>query len=318
MKLSRLYEDALELAYWEGKRPVFNMANGPVPGEMHLSKGQEPCAVGVCEHLGEADVVSATHRPHHVAIAKGVDLKKMTAEIFGRSSGLAGGRGGHMHLFDKAVNFSCSGIVGQGLGPTVGSALAKKMDGTDSVAVCFIGEGAANQGMFHEALNLASVWRVPAVFVIEDNSYGISVGKSACTAIERNADRAAAYGMPGRYVAGNDPDVIFEVAGEQIARARAGHGPSLLEIQTHRYAGHFLGDTDEYRPAGQLDEIKLADPIISYRSALIDADVDASVLDGIDIDQNRIVAEVFDFARNGDAPAPDDAYQWIFSDELAK
>ena len=137
MMISRFFEEAMERIYMEGKTPVFNMAEGPIPGEMHLSNGQEPVAVGVCAHLRPGDVVTATHRPHHQAIAKGVDLKKMAAEIFGKKTGLSGGRGGHMHIFDADVNFACSGIIAQGLGPACGAALSKKMQGKDEVAVAF-------------------------------------------------------------------------------------------------------------------------------------------------------------------------------------
>jgi TPP-dependent pyruvate/acetoin dehydrogenase alpha subunit len=250
MVKSRYLEDCLKPAFMEGKTPVFNLAKGPIPGEMHLSDGQEPCAVGICSHLRREDFVSATHRPHHIAIAKGVNLNAMVAEIFGKKSGLSGGRGGHMHLFDPAVNFSCSGIVAEGLGPAVGAALAAKLNKTDHVAVAYLGEGAANQGAFHEALNLASVWKAPVIFVIEDNAYGISVAKQECTSVVSNATRAASYGMPGIEVANNDPDLIYDAGGEAIARARSGDGPSLIEIQTDRLAGHFVGDVDGYRPAG--------------------------------------------------------------------
>ncbi|MEM9024974.1 MAG: thiamine pyrophosphate-dependent dehydrogenase E1 component subunit alpha, partial [Bacteroidota bacterium] len=214
MVVSRRFEEAIAEAYMEGKTPVFNMANGPVPGEMHLSNGQEPCAVGVCAHLETSDIVTATHRPHHQAIAKGVNLKRMAAEIFGKASGLSGGRGGHMHLFDRDVNFACSGIVGQGLGPAVGAALSRKMQGKPGVAIAYLGEGAANQGAFHESLNLAAVWGLPVVFVIEDNAWGISVAKRASTAVPQNHVRAAAYGIPGHFVADNDPIEIFRVAGD--------------------------------------------------------------------------------------------------------
>ncbi len=232
MLVSRYFEEAIEKAYLEGKTPAFNMASGPIPGEMHLSNGQEPCAVGVCAHLEPSDVVTSTHRPHHVAIAKGVDLKKMAAEIFGKATGLSGGRGGHMHIFDAAVNFSCSGIIAEGMGPAVGAALSRKMQSKPGVAVSFLGEGAANQGAFHEALNLAAVWKLPVLFVVEDNAWGISVAKSESTAVARNDARAAGYGMPGAYIPGNDPIAIFDVAGEAVARARAGGGPTLIEIET--------------------------------------------------------------------------------------
>jgi pyruvate dehydrogenase E1 component alpha subunit len=269
MLTSRRLEETIAEAYFEGKKPVFNMANGPIPGEMHLSNGQEPCAVGVCAHLTPADVVTATHRPHHIAVAKGVDLAAMVAEIFGKETGLSGGRGGHMHLFDSAVNFCCSGIIAQGMGPAVGAALAFKLRSEKRVAVAFIGEGAANQGAFHEALNLAAVWQVPVVFVIEDNSWGISVPKTASTAVAHNDSRAGAYGMPGLHVADNDPVAIFAAAGAAIQRARAGHGPTLIEIETARLAGHFMGDAEGYRPADELPRLHARDPIPRFKQQLI-------------------------------------------------
>lgn len=273
MVLSRYLEERIEALYMEGKTPVFNMAKGPIPGEMHLSNGQEPCAVGVCAHLTPDDIVTATHRPHHIAVAKGVDLDAMVAEIFGKATGLAGGRGGHMHLFDAAVNFSCSGIIGEGLGPAVGAALSRKMQGKPGVAVAFMGEGAANQGAFHEALNLAAVWQLPVVFVIEDNAWGISVAKQASTAVPRNDLRAAAYGIPGYHVADNDVEGVFATAGEAIARAREGLGPSLIEIETSRLAGHFMGDGEDYRPQGEKEGLQARDPIPRYRQMLLDAGV---------------------------------------------
>lgn len=269
MYLSRCFENAVSDWYLRGKQPLFNMANGPIPGEMHLSSGQEPVAVGVCAHLGREDVVTATHRPHHIALAKGVDLQKMTDEIFGKHTGLSGGRGGHMHLIDTEVNFSCSGIIAEGMGPAMGAALARQMREEEGVAVAFIGEGAANQGAFHEVMNLASVWSLPFVCVIEDNSWGISVSKSASTAVPHNHVRAQAYGIPGHRVEGNDPLAIYEVAGEAIERARRGEGPSLLEIETLRMEGHFMGDAEGYRSQNEKEALKQQDPIPLFRSFLL-------------------------------------------------
>jgi TPP-dependent pyruvate/acetoin dehydrogenase alpha subunit len=313
MVTSRLFEQAIKGAYLEGKQPVFNMANGPIPGEMHLSDGQEPCAVGVCAHLTPDDAVTATHRPHHIAIAKGVDLKAMTAEIFGRQPGLAGGRGGHMHLFDPNVNFCCSGIIAQGMGPAVGAALAAKLRGGRQVAVAFIGEGAANQGAFHEALNLASVWKVPAVFVIEDNAWGISVSKRESTAVARNSVRAQAYGIPGVFVPDNDPEAIYAAAGEAIARARAGGGPSLIEIETYRLEGHFMGDGEAYRPEREVAKLKSVDPIPRYRCRLLEQGVASSwELDRLEAVARGQVEVSFDFARGAPVPAPQDAFDKVF------
>lgn len=313
MVKSRHFEACIKPAYFEGKRPVFNMAKGPLPGEMHLSDGQEPCAVGVCAHLRPGDSVTATHRPHHVAIAKGVDLDAMAAEIFGKATGLSGGRGGHMHLFDARVNFACSGIIAQGLGPAVGAALAAKLRGEDHVAVAYLGEGAANQGAFHEALNLASVWKVPVVFVIEDNAYGISVAKRDCTAVARNADRAAAYAMPGHHVPGNDPDTIHAVAGEAIRRARAGHGPSLIEIETTRLEGHFMGDAEGYRPAGEVDRLRALDPIPLYRDRLLADGFDAADLEAAEARVKAEVEDAFATARAAPYPKPEEAFDHVFA-----
>lgn len=313
MLVSRYLEESIERIYMEGKTPVFNMANGPIPGEMHLSNGQEPCAVGICAHLTAEDIVTATHRPHHIAVAKGVDLGEMVAEIFGKKTGLSGGRGGHMHLFDARVNFSCSGIIAQGMGPAVGAALSRQLQGKSGVAVAYLGEGAANQGAFHETLNLAALWKLPVVFVIEDNAWGISVAKAASTAIERNYLRAAAYGMPGVFIPGNDADAIFAAAGEAIARARAGEGPTLIEIETHRLAGHFMGDGETYRPAGEKEALLAKDPIPAYRQRLLEL----GVLDEIaaaDIDERargRVDAAVR-FARDSAYPAPEEALEMVF------
>ncbi|MDD9745288.1 MULTISPECIES: thiamine pyrophosphate-dependent dehydrogenase E1 component subunit alpha [Marinovum] len=314
MVTSRRFEETIAQIYFEGKQPVFNMANGPIPGEMHLSDGQEPVAVGVCAHLAPHDVVTATHRPHHQAIAKGVDLNKMAAEIFGKATGLSGGRGGHMHIFDPEVNFACSGIIAQGMGPAVGAALSRKMQGKPGVAVAFLGEGAVNQGAWHEAMNLAAVWKLPFVCVIEDNAWGISVAKSTATAIENNADRAAAYGIPGKRIEGNDPFAIYEAAGEAIARARAGDGPTLLEVETYRLAGHFMGDAEGYRPEGEKDALLAKDPIPKMRQGMLaEGTATEAELDRIEAKATERVDAAIKYARDSADPAPEDALTAVFA-----
>ncbi|MGO1509621.1 MAG: thiamine pyrophosphate-dependent dehydrogenase E1 component subunit alpha, partial [Actinomycetales bacterium] len=181
MVLSRTYEEAILREYHVDKGPGFDIGKGQIPGEMHLSSGQEPVAAGICTHLTGEDAVTAPHRPHHFAIAHGVDLDRMTAEIFGRETGLGRGRGGHMHLFDPDRHFSCSGIIAEGYPPALGMAFAFRRRGTGGIAVAVAGEGAANQGAFHESLNLAALWNLPVVFVIEDNAWGISVPRTAST-----------------------------------------------------------------------------------------------------------------------------------------
>lgn len=314
MLVSRYFEETIEAIYLEGKKPVFNMAKGPIPGEMHLSNGQEPCAVGVCAHLTPSDIVTSTHRPHHVAIAKGVDLRKMAAEIFGKKTGLSGGRGGHMHIFDPDVNFSCSGIIAQGMGPAVGAALSRKLQGKDGVAVSYIGEGAANQGAFHESLNLAALWKLPVLFVVEDNAWGISVSKAASTAIPDNASRASAYGMPGHRVTGNDPIAIFAAAGEAVALARSGGGPSLIDIETDRLAGHFMGDAEAYRPKGELDTLRARDPIPALAKRLQSEDgLSEADLASIAERARAKVDEAIQFARESAYPEPEEALDKVFA-----
>jgi pyruvate dehydrogenase E1 component alpha subunit len=297
MVRSRELENRIKTIYFEGKTPVFNMAKGPIPGEMHLSAGQEPCAVGVCAHLRAGDFVTATHRPHHVALAKGVNMRAMAAEIFGKQTGLSKGLGGHMHLFDSSVNFSCSGIVGEGIAPAVGAAVAASIQGRDDVAVAYMGEGATNQGVFHESLNLAALWKAPVVFVIEDNAYGISVSKAQSTAVASNVVRAAAYAMQGVFVPDNDPDLIYEAAGAAVKRARAGEGPTLLEIETHRLEGHFVGDSVEYRPESERERLKSVDPIILFRERLIRDGCAAAQLDKLSAEAAQEAEEAIQFAR---------------------
>lgn len=314
METSRRFEEIISKIYLEGKTPAFNMTNGPLPGEMHLSNGQEPVAVGVCAHLAKGDVVTATHRHHHQAIAKGVDLKRMAAEMFGKETGLSGGRGGHMHIFDADVNYGCSGIIAQGMGPACGAALSRKLRNEAGIAVSFIGEGAANQGAFHESLNLASLWNLPVVFVIEDNGWGVSVSKKNSTAVERNDVRAAAYNMPGHHVEGNDPIAIYEVAGEAIARAREGKGPSLIEIETYRLAGHFMGDVEGYRPEGEKDALFAKDPIPKLSEYLIsEGHADEAAIAELQGKAQSRVDEAIAFARESEYAPVEETLNAVFA-----
>jgi TPP-dependent pyruvate/acetoin dehydrogenase alpha subunit len=320
MLVIREFEERMVNIYLEGKLPpniqqglAFDIAGGPVPGEMHLAAGQEPVAVGVCAHLRDEDTVVGTHRPHHFAIAKGVPLDRMAAELFGKATGLSRGKGGHMHLFDPEHNFSCSGIEGASLPPATGAALAYKKLGRDSVAVAFFGEGAANQGTFHEALNLAGLWQLPVVFVCEDNRWAISVPKSKSTAVASNADRAAAYGMPGVSVAHNDPIEMFSAAGEAIARARSGGGPTLIEMQTDRYLGHFQGDAEMYRPKDEATGLRENDPIPKLAALMRDRGVlDDAMEEQIRTRAAERVTAAYDFARESPLPEPAEALEHVF------
>lgn len=314
MVRSRIFEETLVEVYMEGKTPAFDIAAGPVPGEMHLSAGQEPVAAGVCAHLRPTDAVTATHRPHHQALAHGVDMKRMAAEIFGREGGLGHGKGGHMHLFSAEPAFGCSGIVAEGIPTAVGHALAFKKQGRDDIAVAFFGEGAANQGAFHEGLNLAALWDLGCVFVCEDNAWAISVPKEAATAIPNNSDRAAAYGIPGVLVADNDPVAVYEAAGEAVARARRGGGPSLIEVKTDRLLGHFQGDAELYRPEEIVAELKARDAITAYETRLSESGVmsEQQIADQWEACRAE-VAEAIEFARSSPEPAPESALTGVFA-----
>jgi pyruvate dehydrogenase E1 component alpha subunit len=252
--------------YWIGKRPVFAFGAGPLPGELHTSHGQEPVGAGVCATLGEEDMITTGHRPHHIAVARGVDIKEMAAELFGKAAGLSGGRGGHMHLYDKRVNFSSSGIIAEGLGPAAGMAFARKMQNKSGVALSFLGDGAVNQGAFHEVMNIVGLQKLPFICVIEDNKWAVTTHKSMSTAIERNSDRASSYAMAGEFVQGNDPDLIYAATQRALSRARSGEGGTILEIETVRLKGHFTGDQSGYI-TGDNQQYQI-DPIPVYRARL--------------------------------------------------
>jgi pyruvate dehydrogenase E1 component alpha subunit len=312
MVLIRTFEEAILREYHADKKPAFDIGAGLIPGEMHLAAGQEPVAAGVCAHLTLDDALTATHRPHHLAIAHGVDLRKLAAEIFGRQDGFGRGRGGHMHLFDPATHFSCSGIIAEGYPPALGQAFAFKRQGSDRIAVAVTGEGAANQGAFHESLHLAALWRLPVVFVVEDNDWAISVARSASTVIASNVDRASAYGIPGERIEDNAVEGVYEAAGRAVARARAGEGPSFIEVHTLRLWGHFEGDAQGYRD--DMEGIEGRDPIPTYEKTLREA----GLLD--DAEVNRIreessvrVEDSITFAKDSPEPDPATALLYVFA-----
>lgn len=308
----RQYETRILQEYHGDKTPAWDIGAGLIPGEMHLSAGQEPAAVGVCAHLKKGDAITAPHRPHHFALAHGVDMNAMTAEIYGRTTGLCKGKGGHMHLFDPENHFSCSGIIAQGYPVACGQALAMKRKGTDNVTVAVAGEGAANQGAFHESLNLAAVWNLPVIFVIEDNDWAISVPREASTANTSNADRAAGYGIPGVRVEDNDVEAVFEAAGAAVDRARSGEGPSLVEVHTLRLLGHFEGDAQAYRP--DLETVDERDPIPRYAASLMEAgELTEAQADDIKAAADAEVDAAIQFAVDSPIPTPEDALQHVFA-----
>ncbi|PYI39313.1 pyruvate dehydrogenase (acetyl-transferring) E1 component subunit alpha [Arthrobacter psychrolactophilus] len=311
MILIRTFEEAILREYHADKGPGFDIGKGLIPGEMHLAAGQEPVAAGLCAHLETGDGLTATHRPHHLAIAKGMKLRSLAGEIFGRESGLGRGRGGHMHLFDPVTHFSCSGIIAEGFPPALGQAFAFRRAGNNNIAVAVAGEGAANAGAFHESLNLAALWKLPVIFIIEDNDWGISVARSASTSVASNADRAAAYGIPGVRIENNDVEAVHAAVGQAVARARAGDGPSLIEVHTLRLWGHFEGDAQGYRL--NLDTVSEGDPIPAYRGKLLDAGVvTAADIAAMEAEASTQVEDAIEHAKNSPTPNPAEALKYVF------
>jgi pyruvate dehydrogenase E1 component alpha subunit len=274
-------------------------AAGKIPGFVHLYIGEEAVATGVCACLKNTDKITSTHRGHGHCLAKGGDLKLMMAEIFGRATGYCKGKGGSMHIADFNLGIlGANGIVGGGGPLATGSALASKYKKNDEVTVCFFGDGASNQGTTQESLNLASAWKLPLVFINENNGYGISCPQCKSMAVTDIADRAAAYDMPGVVVDGNDVLAVYEAVGEAVKRARKGEGPSLIECKTYRWRGHFEGDACTYRCTEELTEWMAKDPIPRFAAKLLETGtVTQAELDTIvsritdDIDQAVAYAE---------------------------
>lgn len=288
---------------------------GRVPGFLHLYAGSEAVAAGVCAHLAVTDWVTSTHRGHGHAIAKGVALDTMMAEIFGRRTGVCKGKGGSMHIADiERGMLGANGIVGGGIPLAAGAALSAKIRRTGAVAVAFFGDGATNEGTFHETLNLAAIYRLPVVFVIENNGYGEATPVEYATRVPDLAVRAQAYGMPGVIADGMDFRDVFTRAGEAIARARAGEGPTLLECKCYRYYGHYVGDPLTYRSKDESDRVRSTrDPLDRMtRLATDELGIDAAVLAAIDAEVEAAIAAAVRFAETSAEPEPaevtDDVY----------
>lgn len=246
-------------------------ARGLMHGTMHLSIGQEASATGACLSLRTDDAITSTHRGHGHCIAKGASLERMMAELLGKETGYCRGRGGSMHIADTATgNLGANGIVAGGIPIAAGAALAYQLQGLDRVVVSFFGDGATNEGAFHEALNLAAIWKLPVIFVCENNKYGMSFSTEFSVAIEHIADRAAAYGMPGITVDGNDVEAVDAVVADAVARARAGEGPTLVEAETYRWKGHSKSDKNLYRTREEIAEWRHRDPIVRFEQSVVE------------------------------------------------
>ena len=291
-------------------------AEGRIPGFVHLYIGEEAVATGVCANLKDSDYITSTHRGHGHIIAKGGDLKYMFAELFGRETGYCKGKGGSMHIADADRGIlGANGIVGAGHNIAVGAGLSAKYRDTDQVCVCFFGDGSTNQGTFHEALNMASIWKLPVIFVCENNLYGISMHQSRHQAIQDVADRAVAYNMPGVVVDGNDVLAVYEAAKEAVDRARNGQGPTLIECKTYRHRGHFEGDPTVYRDEDEVKEWLQKDPIPRLVEFMLDNNVvTEEEIKKIDEEIAAEIEEAIKFAEESPFPPVEAAVEDIYTD----
>ncbi|MFO2550992.1 thiamine pyrophosphate-dependent dehydrogenase E1 component subunit alpha [Alicyclobacillus cycloheptanicus] len=280
-------------------------AKGMIHGTTHLCVGQEATAIGGCAVLRDEDKITSTHRGHGHCIGKGADVNRMMAELMGRATGYCKGKGGSMHIADvERGNLGANGIVGGGIPLAVGAALTSKMMKQNYVVLCYFGDGASNEGSFHEAVNLASIWSLPVVFLCENNQYGMSGSVKEMMHIEHIADRAAAYGIPGVVADGNDLLEVIRVTDEAVARARRGDGPTLIEAKTYRWKGHSKSDGRKYRTREEEAEWKAKDPILRFGSTLLASG--ACTQDDLDRLQQRARADIeaaVQFAL--DSPMPD-------------
>jgi TPP-dependent pyruvate/acetoin dehydrogenase alpha subunit len=291
-------------------------AAGKIPGFIHLSIGQEASSVGVCSCLREDDYLTTTHRGHGHMIAKGADLKKMVAELFGKKTGYCKGKGGSMHIADFSIGIlGANGVVAGGLPIIAGAGFSIKMRKTDQVAVCFFGDGAANRGPVHEVMNLASIWNLPIIFVVENNQYASTTSQLDACSVEDICLRAAGYSMPGIAVDGNDVLRVRQAALQAVQKARRGEGPSLIENKTYRIKGHFEGDPQRYRTEAEVaDWQNQKDPIRRFAVFLMEQNVLTSKLDRQIYDEAAArLKDAVAFAENSPFPEPEEALEDLFT-----
>lgn len=313
-KLVDLYKQMWTIRFFEEKVEEF-FAKGEIHGTTHLCIGQEASASGACAVIQDQDKFTSTHRGHGHCIAKGADVNKMMAELFGRETGYCRGKGGSMHIADvEQGNLGANGIVGGGIPMAVGSALTAHMKKQDYVTLCFFGDGATNEGSFHEALNLAAVWNLPIVFICENNQYGMSSHVKDMVNVKDISERAKSYGFPGVTVDGNDMVEMMNTTHEAVENARTGNGPTLIEAKTYRWKGHSKSDKNNYRTREEENEWKAKDPIKRYGNVLIEAGIlteeDAKALKS---EAEKAIEGSVDFAKEGPMPAKEDLLNDVYA-----
>lgn len=307
-ELLQVYQTMRTIREFE-ERVHVEFSRGDIPGFVHLYAGEEASAAGIMTHLRQDDHIASTHRGHGHCIAKGVDVKGMMAEIFGKKSGVCGGKGGSMHIadLDKGM-MGANGILGAGAPLACGAALAAKYRDNGDIAISFVGDGASNQGTFLESLNLASIWNLPVVFVVENNGYAESTSVDWAVACDSYVDRASGFGMPGVTVDGTDFFAVYEAAGEVIRRAREGGGPSLLECKMIRFFGHFEGDAQTYRASGEVDDIRANHDCLKSFSKTVTASgvLSQADLEACDTDVLSLIEEAVSTAKAAELPTEAD------------
>jgi len=313
--LLEMYEKMVRIRHFEENAiKLFNQ--GLVRGPMHVYTGEEAVAVGACANLNDDDYITSTHRGHGHCIAKGVKVEKMAAELVGKATGYCKGKGGSMHIADPDIGIlGANGIVAGGMGIAAGAGLSAKMRGTDQVAVCFFGDGATNEGAFHEALNMAAIWDLPVVFVCENNLYGLTGPAEEMLSVKDVAARATGYDIPGIVVDGNDVVDVYEAVGEAVKRARQGGGPSLIEAKTYRLKGHFVGDPCVYRDDEEVEMWRKKEPIKRYKEQLIENEgIEEAELDAIEAEIEAELEKAVKFAKESPEPEIEVVFEDVFSD----
>jgi TPP-dependent pyruvate/acetoin dehydrogenase alpha subunit len=316
--LRSLHRTMLTIRLFE-QRVAREFRTGEIPGFVHMYIGEEAVAAGVCANLGDDDYVTSTHRGHGHCIAKGCDLDRMMAEIYGREDGLCRGRGGSMHIADFSRGMlGANAIVGGGIALATGAGLASSVRGSGQVAVAFFGDGAANQGVLHESLNLAAIWKLPVIYVCENNGFAESTPAAYATSVPDVASRAAGYGIPGVVADGADVLAVYAAAHEAVARARAGDGPTLLEVKTYRFKGHFEGDPERYRGEDERKAVLEWDALVSLRRRLIDdAHATEAELQAERAELEAAIDGAVAFARASPVPDPATVENYVYPEPVA-
>ncbi len=311
----RIYETMVSIRSFETKLQELSR-KGVLRGSVHFCIGQEAVAAGVCAALSPGDYITSTHRGHGHAIAKGARMDLMIAELLGKATGYCKGKGGSMHIADLDLgHLGANGIVGGGIPIAAGAALGIRQLGLQNVVAAFFGDGAANQGVFHETLNLAALWKLPVVFVCENNQFGMTTPLSEASSQPDLAKRAIAYDMPGTRVDGMDAREVFRVTSDAVGRARAGKGPSLLVMDTYRFEGHYIGDPVVYRTREEVEDWKAKDPILRLRKQMVGEGLATEAeLDGIHGEIARKLDEGVAFAQSSPDPDPSELFTDVYSE----